>query len=166
MQMFLHTTVRLDALFTCVSLLGVPVNGGYYSSRGWGGGLLLSLLSQVLAYIGGGVGAFQLGLLTLPITTGIQLCWLRWFLFDCGWCGGWGLGNYDLGRVQVDPIGWGMVVSVGPRHCVKELGRNMEKETVRNKDIGIRQTFLLTFIVIYRSHIATCILLCMFSKLL
>lgn len=111
------------------SLLGVPVNGGYYSSSGWDGGLLLGLLSQVLAYIRGGVGAFQLGLLTLPFTIGIRPCWLRWFLLDCGWCGGWGLGNRDLGRVQVDPIGWGMVVSVCPSHCVEELVKNMEKDT-------------------------------------
>lgn len=26
----------------------------------------------------------------------------------------------------MDTVGWGMVVSVGPRHCVKELGKNGE----------------------------------------
>lgn len=105
------------------SLLGVPVDGGYDSSSSWGDGLLLGLLSQVLADIGGGVGAFQFRMLAILFTTGIRLGWLRWFLFDRRRCGGWGLGNGDLWGVQVDLIGWGMVVSVGSRNYVKELGR-------------------------------------------
>lgn len=107
------------------SLLGFSVDGGYDSS-GWGSDLLLGLLSQVLADIGGGVGAFQFGLFPLSLTVGIWLSWSWWLLFDCWRCGGWGLWNSDLRRVQVDTVGWGMVVSVGPRHCVKELGRHKE----------------------------------------
>lgn len=103
-------------------LLGLPVDGGYDRSS-WGDGLLLGLVSQVLADIRGGVGAFQFGMLTVFFTAGIRLGWLRWFLFGCWRCGGWGLGNSDLWGVQVDLIGWGMVVSVGSRHYVKELGR-------------------------------------------
>lgn len=105
----------------CASL-SVSVDGGYDSSRGRGRDLLLGLLSQVLTDIGGGVRAFQFRLLPLLFMVGIGFSWLRWFLFDCRWCGGWGLGNGDLRRVQVDAIGWGVVVSVGPRHCVEELG--------------------------------------------
>lgn len=58
---------------------------------------------------------------------GVGFSWLRWFLFDCRRCGRWGLGNGDLRRVQVDAIGWGVVVSVGPRHCVEELGVNVRR---------------------------------------
>lgn len=123
----LHAKILLDISDNITqnlySLLGVSVDGGYDSSSGWGGGLLLCLLSQVLADIGRGVGAFQFRLLLLSFTVGIRLSWLRWFLFDCWWCGGWGLGNSDLRGVQVDTIGWGVVVSVGPRHSVKELAK-------------------------------------------
>lgn len=121
----MHLYISVSITKHLCSLLCVPVNGGYDSGSGWGGGLFLGLLSQVLADIGGGVGAFQFRLLPLPFVTGIWLSCLRCFLFDCWWCGGWGLGNGDLRGVQVDAIGWGMVVSVGPRHCVKELAKNL-----------------------------------------
>lgn len=106
---------------TSVALLGLSVDGGYDSSSGRGGGLLLGLLSQVLADIGRGVGAFQFRLLPLSLRVDVRLSWLWWFLLDCWRCGGRGLGNGDLRRVQVHAVGWRMVVSVGPRHCVKEL---------------------------------------------
>lgn len=118
-------------IYLC-ALLGLSVDGGYDSSSGRGSGLLLGLLSQVLADIRGRVGAFQFRLLPLLFAVGVRLSWLWWFLFDCWWCGGWGLGNGDLRRVQVDTVGWGMVVSVGPRHYVKELAKNGGVNMIRN----------------------------------
>lgn len=103
----------------------------------------MCFLSQVLADIGGGVGTFQFRLLLLSFTAGIRLSRLRWFLFDCRWCGGWGLGNGDLRGVQVDTIGWGVVVTVGPRHCIQELVKNMQKVTNMHKHIGF---FSITFL--------------------
>lgn len=107
----------------CV-LLVLSVEGGFDSSGGRGGGLLLGLLSQLLADVRGGVGAFQFRLFPLSFTVGVWFSWSRWFLFDRWRRGGWGLGNSDLRRVQVDTVGRGVVVSVGPCHCVEELTRN------------------------------------------
>lgn len=129
------TSQRLDFIndVLCVNLLtpswrikhmfvlGFSVDGGDDSSGGRGRGLLLGLLSQVLADIRGRVGAFQFRLLPLSVTVGVWLSGSWWFLFGCRWCGGWGLRNGDLRRVQVDSVGRGVVVSVGPCHCVQEL---------------------------------------------
>lgn len=106
------------------ALLGFSVDGGYNSSSRLCSGFLLHLLSQVLADIRRGVGTFQFGLFPLSFTVCVWLSWFGWFLLNCWRCGGWGLGNSDLGRVQVDSVGWGMVVTVGSGHCVKELGKN------------------------------------------
>lgn len=115
------------------ALLVFSVDGGYDSGSARGGSLLLGLLSQVLADVRGGVRAFKFGLLPLSFTVDIWLSWLWRFLFDCRRCGGRGLGNSDLRRVQVDTIGRGVVVSVSSCHCVKELTENEgeEKKTLR-----------------------------------
>lgn len=104
-------------------LLGVPVDCGYDSSSGRSDNLLLGLLSQVLADIGGRVGPFQFRLLPLSFTTGI---WLSWFLLGCRWCGRGGLGNGHFRGVKVNAIGRRMVVSVSPRHSVKKLAKKVE----------------------------------------
>lgn len=106
------------------ALLGFSVDGGYNSSSGLGSGFLLHLLSQLLADIRRGVRALQFRLFPLSFTVCVWLSWSRWFLLGCWRCGWWGLGNSDLRRVQVDSVGWGMVVSVGSCHCIKELDRN------------------------------------------
>lgn len=104
-------------------LLGLSVDGGYDGGSGRGGGLLLRLLSQVLADIRGGVRAFQLRLLLLSLIFGVGLCRSCLFLFDRWRRRGWSLGNGDLWGVQVDAVGRGVVVPVGPRHCVEELAK-------------------------------------------
>lgn len=110
------------------TLLGVSVDGGYDNGSGWGGGLFLSLLSQLLANVWGGIGALQFGLFLFPLVAGVWLSWLWWLLFDRGWSGRWCLRNRDLRGVQVDTIGRGMVVSVCPSHCVEELTKKAKRD--------------------------------------
>lgn len=112
------------------ALLGVSVDSGYDSRSGWGGGLFLGLLPQILADVWGGIGALQFGLLLFSLVAGVRLSWLWRLLFDCGWSGRWRLRHRDLRGVQVDPISWGMVVSVCPGHCVKELTKKEKQRKV------------------------------------
>lgn len=106
-------------------LLGVPVDGGCDGSGGLGRRLLLRLLLQLLADVGGGVRALEFRL--LPVTVGIRLGRLRRFLLDCGRRGRRRLGNGHFGGVQVDAVGGGVVVSVGPGHRVQELPNKNKK---------------------------------------
>lgn len=54
---------------------------------------------------------------------GVRLGGPRGLLFDGGRRGGRGLGNGDLGGVQVDAVGRGVVVPVGAGHRVQKLSR-------------------------------------------
>lgn len=49
-------------------------------------------------------------------------------MFDCGRRGRRRLGNGHLGGVQVDAVGGGVVVAVGPGHRVQELDHTMEMD--------------------------------------
>lgn len=95
-----------------------------------GGRLLLRLLLQLLANVRGGVGALEFRLLSLAV--GIRFGRLRRFVFDCGRRGRRRLGNGHLGGVEVDAVGGGVVVPVGPGHCVQELDGTMERDDNNN----------------------------------
>lgn len=43
--------------------------------------------------------------------------------------GRWGLRDGDFGRVKVDAVCRGVVVSVGPSHCVQKLTGNKREES-------------------------------------
>lgn len=132
------------------ALLGLSVDGGY-GSRDGGGGLLLGLLPQVLADIRGGVGAFQLGLLPLPLAVRVRLGRPRLSLCGGGWRGGGRLGNTDLRGVQVDAVGRGVVVAVGAGHYVQELAEarwrrgDDKNETVKTVKNGMQKCSALNW---------------------
>lgn len=89
-------------------ILGLSVDGGC------GGGLLLALLPQVLGDVWRRVGAFELGLLAVPLgLRGLGRLLLR--------RGRRSLGHAHLRRVQVHAVGRGVVVPICTSHRVQKL---------------------------------------------